>query len=323
MALTVDGDAKIKTGGPNRGLLVGVDLSNSDSGLYYESTGRLHLRGRGGYPLEFNTAATAGTNLKRMDIAANGDISFYEDTGTTAKFFWDASAESLGIGTSSPTALLHLSSTVPSILMQDSDGTGRSSINCDNGSLNLKFNSNNAVGTSVLTFSDFNTERMRIDSSGNVGIGTYSPATALDVNGTVTADGLTVDGTSDLNGTVTVGTTYTTDITGNNVDFKRDNGASYVRQRGGHPLVFQTFETTDRSRINIAANGDISFYEDTGTTAKFFWDASAERLGIGGTPFAQLDVVKGTGAATIDPAVIRITSTTAASDWDLTSPTGS
>jgi hypothetical protein len=25
----------------------------------------------------------------------NGDISFYEDTGTTPKFFWDASAESL------------------------------------------------------------------------------------------------------------------------------------------------------------------------------------------------------------------------------------
>ena len=105
--------------------------------------------------------------------------------------------------------------------------------------------------------------------------------TGLDVTGTVTADGLTVDGTSDLNGTVTVGTTYTTDITGNNVDFKRDNGASYVRQRGGHPLVFQTFETTDRNRINIAANGDISFYEDTGTTAKLFWDASAESLELG------------------------------------------
>jgi hypothetical protein len=42
------------------------------------------------------------------DFANNGDISFYEDTGTTAKFFWDASAESLGIGTSSPSAPLHV-----------------------------------------------------------------------------------------------------------------------------------------------------------------------------------------------------------------------
>jgi hypothetical protein len=55
--------------------------------------------------------------------------------------------------------------------MQDSDGTGRASVNCDNGSLNLKFNSNNAVGTSTLTFSDYNSERMRIDSSGNLLVG--------------------------------------------------------------------------------------------------------------------------------------------------------
>ena len=45
-------------------------------------------------------------NTERFRIASNGDISFYEDTGTTAKLFWDASAESLGIGTSSPATAL-------------------------------------------------------------------------------------------------------------------------------------------------------------------------------------------------------------------------
>jgi hypothetical protein len=42
-----------------------------------------------------NTSATPKTHMK---ITGGGDISFYEDTGTTPKFFWDASAESLGIG---------------------------------------------------------------------------------------------------------------------------------------------------------------------------------------------------------------------------------
>jgi hypothetical protein len=35
-----------------------------------------------------------------------------------------------------------------------------------------------------------------------------------------------------------------------------------------------------------STTGDISFYEDTGTTPKFFWDASAESLGLGATSFA-------------------------------------
>ena len=51
-----------------------------------------------------------GTIGERMRIDSGGDISFYEDTGTTAKFFWDAAAESLGIGTTSPSDKLHVQS---------------------------------------------------------------------------------------------------------------------------------------------------------------------------------------------------------------------
>jgi hypothetical protein len=42
---------------------------------------------------------TGSTTRKRLTLGTDGDISFYEDTGTTPKLFWDASAESLGIGT--------------------------------------------------------------------------------------------------------------------------------------------------------------------------------------------------------------------------------
>ena len=45
---------------------------------------------------------TAGTMVDRLKISSNGDISFYDDTGTSQALYWDASAESLGIGTTSP-----------------------------------------------------------------------------------------------------------------------------------------------------------------------------------------------------------------------------
>ena len=53
------------------------------------------------------TSEVGGTNVSLdtvLKLASNGDISFYEDTGTTAKLFWDASAESLGIGSTDLTS---------------------------------------------------------------------------------------------------------------------------------------------------------------------------------------------------------------------------
>jgi len=82
--------------------------------------------------------------------------------------------------------------------------------------------------------------------------------TSLNVDGTVTADGLEVfaDGDVEIN-----------------VDNDDTNGATsfYVTGRSGQEKV-----------ARFEASGDISFYEDTGTTAKLFWDASDESLDLSG-----------------------------------------
>ena len=104
-------------------------------------------------------------------IANNGDISFYEDTGTTAKFFWDASAERLGIGTSSPTSAI--------------DVRGEAVFGSGTDGVKLSYSGGNSTGiidtgftSTGLEFRIANTERMRIDSSGRVSIGRSSNVTA-------------------------------------------------------------------------------------------------------------------------------------------------
>ena len=100
----------------------------------------------------------------RLNIATNGDISFYEDTGATAKFFWDASAEELKLTTTSSN----------SNALSVSDGTyGVDLGTSSTGGIIGTYNANQTLdittyGTGVLKFNTAATERMRIDSSGNL-----------------------------------------------------------------------------------------------------------------------------------------------------------
>ena len=104
-------------------------------------------------------------------------------------------------------------------------------------------------------------------------------STGIDVTGTVTADGLTVDGnTVRQNGTLPFYLFMETDTTDLNTQLIQTVGEFRIR-------TVNDAVTTSTERLRIDhSTGDISFYEDTGTTAKFFWDASAESLGIGVTP---------------------------------------
>jgi hypothetical protein len=106
----------------------------------------------------------------------------------------------------------------------------------------------------------------------------------LTVAGEVVADELIIAGVSNSFSSNAGNGTIITTNNGGSFPFNESGSLLYrPRQndtdgRGNH--YFYT-GATPKLRQNIAPNGDISFYEDTGTTAKFFWDASAERLGIG------------------------------------------
>jgi hypothetical protein len=286
--LTVDGnnDIQINRNGTSAVKLFFDRSGTVDGSLELGADENLTLSvaddGRAGQYIYFNN------NTKRvMALADGGDISFYEDTGTTPKLFWDASAESLGIGTTSPQEKLHLQggiirveeganttfyeedkihsyassgytingregltletlsankdiilsptgnvgigTTSPSadlhiykqtnakiIIEGDSDnsageesallqfktdsGIVAHTIGIEQGTTNALVidagNGSNGTVSNQLVFktkpTDTTTtaERMRIDESGNVGIGTTSPATALDVSGDITLSGV-------------------------------------------------------------------------------------------------------------------------------------
>ena len=142
-----------------------IGVSNSADGdfLIYQS-------GSGSGDINLYTGG-----LKRQEINRNGDISFYEDTGTTPKFFWDASAEALTIGDAATQAPLSVetNSSGFAISIEENAGAETWQIGVDvDGDLNFY---NSTLPTPQFTVSD----------SGNVGIGTGSPSETLHLRSTL------------------------------------------------------------------------------------------------------------------------------------------
>jgi hypothetical protein len=179
-----------------------IEASTSDRGLYWKRSSdnwtnaeiRVEYNADYGGSMVFGTSPTGAlttSNTDRLKISNNGDISFYEDTGSTPKFFWDASAESLGIGTSSPRTTLDfgiptLSSTLSNsltayqVMLEAPSGTGNYAHNIgwseSTGSAvtvaAINAIDDGSASATGITFATGNNssiaERMRIDSSGHL-----------------------------------------------------------------------------------------------------------------------------------------------------------
>ena len=119
-------------------------------------------------------------------------------------------------------------------------------------------------------------------------------STGIDVTGTVTADGLTVEPASG-NGLLEVSGGSDNSFAYLRLTSKLSGAENYTNIFSDYSASINFQHDDGRKLALFSHSGDISFYEDTGTTPKFFWDASTERLGIGtSSPSTPLDVVSST-----------------------------
>ena len=138
------------------------------------------------------------TGLFASGIETAPSIAFVDDTDTG--FYNSATNEirivtngndrltiddtgNVGIGTTSPANSIHIKSSVPALRLEDTNWSGSHLITDNaNGDLLFTANASNTLGVdSNIRFQIANAERARIDSSGNVGIGTTSPEALLHI----------------------------------------------------------------------------------------------------------------------------------------------
>ena len=205
-------------------------------------------------------------------------------TGGTQRVVVDSSGR-LGIGTGSPSSLLEVSGATPQIKSTDTDVSNSYSVFQNSSGLSV-YNAVNNGGAGQHLFQANGSEKVRIDSSGNCGIGTSLPQNELHVS---------------------------------------SSGSTYINVEGGTTsttgILFGDSGDQDIGQI-LYSNSDNSMRFVTNTSEQFRIDSSG-RVGIGDTtPTAKLDLLddgdamiriktSGTGSGDSSILSLQVTNTSA------------
>jgi hypothetical protein len=169
----------------------------------------------------------------------------------------------VGIGTTSPDQILHLSSAAPRLLFEETDVSQGFQIGMGGGNFFVVDNNTGSIPFTIAPSAPTNT--FRIDSTGNVGIGkTPSTGIKLDVEGKVNAnERLTIDHTS--SGSLFIGDGASSSTSNRYISFWSDDG-----------LRVQT-----RTDAGVFVSNDYIVDTDaTGASAHRWFIANSERMRV-------------------------------------------
>ena len=286
-------------------------------------TSRLFTTGSGGLVTSVN-----GTN--RMAIATNGDISFYNDAGTSQDLFWDASTSRLGLGETNPAGALHIHGGSYGEQFISSSNSAMRFVST--GGVNYiqsgTATSSSSAADLIFTNVGGSGETMRITSAGNVGIGTGSTSVTSGFKMEVLGDVRVGDAVGDdavelgwsaggsvgfiqaydrgasafrdlkLNNALTVKSSGAIDVDGDSIN-QQTSAAWYIRNRvsaGSLNLGVETSGGALYYPITMSGASNITIFRNATTEIARF--TSNGYLGIGtDSPSDPLTIGDGTNAS--------------------------
>jgi len=258
---------------------------------------------------DYHWWGTRGGGDRLVQIDSNGkfrvrggDVSFFDDGVSSEAFFWDASESRLGLGTTSPATAVEIESNangqttadIPTVRLTNSDTTtvatdiagsfefyakDASSPNYVSGfvrNVSEDAGVNYALTLGSKSGNSNATEHMRIDSAGNVGIGTSSPNLQFFNNLVVGNDasgdkGITIRSNAANRGVLAFSDTDSA------TDGRYTGFISY--DHSDNAMKFHTNGGNERMRID--SSGNVILNNGAGTLGTFSSDLTIGKAGAG------------------------------------------
>ena len=158
-----------------------ITLTNTDTSLI--ASGNIEVGTANLFVDTVNSRVGIGTLSPdaTLHVTGNAYVSSNLEVGT-ANLFVDTVNSRVGVGTTSPDNALHIRSAIPAVLLDDSDDNTKVRITGGTGGdLYVDSNWGGSGNTGDIIFREASSEKMRITSVGNVGIGTATPDETLSI----------------------------------------------------------------------------------------------------------------------------------------------
>lgn len=280
MRIKSDGNIGIGTTDPQKKLVISettnatIRINSTKNGSWTAEEGLGHLEFFGNDTSGEGAAVKAKISATSKDTFGTAfNMTFGTTNGTSGisermRIRYDGF---VGIGETSPDRILHLKSSVPAIRLEDSDVSGlyHEFLATAAGEFQFKADGGNVQSNSSFAFTIDGSEKMRIDSSGNVGIGRTPTSHILEINGEMKIVGLGVS---------------------EGIDAYNDASRQWgIKSTSAGTDSGMKFEVQDSERMRITSGGRIHFYNLLGSSAtqsdvrydttskELFYNTSSER----------------------------------------------